>query len=429
MDYKKIEEKSYNLHVIETDKFKTIMVKVNFKRKIKKEEISMRNMLVNVLFESTKKYPTKRLMEIQTEELYELGYRGTNYASGIYSVIGFDSIFLDPKYTEDSMLEESFEFLKEILFNPNVDETGFDDNSFEIGYKILEDHLISLNENPDLYTQIRLLEELDPGHVLSYRSCGYDDDLKIIDKKKLYNYYLDVLDNDIVDIFVVGNVDTKEIRKVINKLFPFKERDKGSDNHFCHSSLKRERVNLCIEKTELNQSKLALGFKIEEANDFELRYVLNILNYILGGSPDSKLFQNVREKNSLCYTVSSSSQPLCSIMIIKAGINASDYDRACAIILEQLEDLRKSNFSEDDMKKAKITYENSINELKDNSESLVALYSGIEYLGSDSIEDRIKNIRKVNKKDVVNLSNKIVLDSIFFLEGGEQLEEEQNKVL
>lgn len=424
MNYKKIEEKSYNLHVIETEKFKTIMVKVNFKRKIKKEEISMRNMLVNVLFESTKKYPTKRLMEIQTEELYELGYRGTNYASGIYSVIGFDSIFLDPKYTEKGMLEKSFEFLKEILFNPNIDEFGFDDNSFGIGYKILEDHLISLNENPELYAQIRLLEELDPDSIISYRSCGYNDDLKIIDKKKLYDYYLDVIDNDIVDIFVVGNVNTKEIQKIISNLFFFKERNKKSDNHFCHSSLKRDRVNLCIENTELNQSKLALGFKLLDADNFELRYVINVLNYILGGSPDSKLFQNVREKNSLCYTVSSSSQPLCSIMIIKAGINATDYDRACAIILEQLEDLRNGNFEETDMKKAKITYENSINELKDNAESLVALYSGIEYLGSDNIEDRIKHIRKVNKEDVINLSKKIVLDSIFFLEGGEQLEEE-----
>ena len=64
MNYVKLEEKNYNLHVVETDKFKTIMVKINFKRKLKKDEISMRNMLVNILFESTKKYPTKRLMEI-----------------------------------------------------------------------------------------------------------------------------------------------------------------------------------------------------------------------------------------------------------------------------------------------------------------------------------------------------------------------------
>ena len=158
MSYIKLEENNYNLHVISTNKFKTIMIKINFKRKLKKEEISMRNMLVNVLFESTKKYPTKRLMEIQTEELYELGYRGSNYSSGIYNIMGFDCIFLNPKYSEDTMLDQSFEFLKEILFNPNVVENGFDSKSFDIAHKILEEHLDSLKENADLYSQIRLYE-------------------------------------------------------------------------------------------------------------------------------------------------------------------------------------------------------------------------------------------------------------------------------
>jgi Predicted Zn-dependent peptidases len=418
MDYKKIVEKNYNLHILKTDKFKTIMVKVNFKRKIKKEEISLRNMLVNVLFESTKKYQTKRLMEIQTEELYELGYRGTNYASGIYSVIGFDNIFIDPKYTEKAMLKKSFEFLREILFNPDVDENGFSENSFNIGHKILEDHLISLNENPDLYSQIRVMEELDPNHVFSYRNCGYAEILETITRKSLYEYYLDVLKNDIVDIFVVGNVDEEEIKTIVKELFLFENRNQKGDDHFSKSLLKRDKVNLCIENNELSQSKLVLGFKIDDTSDFELRYVLNVLNYILGGSPDSKLFQNVREKNSLCYTVSSSSQPLYSLLTIKAGINASDYDRACAIILEQVEDLKKGNFTEEDVKKAKITYENSINELKDNAESLISLYAGIEYLNSDTIEKRIKLIKKVKKADIIKLANCLVLDTIFFLEGG-----------
>lgn len=419
MNYKKISEESYNLHVIKTDKFKTIMLKVNFKRKIRKEEISMRNMLVNVLFESSKKYPTKRLMEIQTEELYELGYRGSNYASGIYSVIGFDTIFLDPKYTEKNMLEESFSFMKEILFNPNVDEEGFDKKSFEIGYKLLEDHLISLKENTDLYSQIRTLEELDPNHVLSYRSCGYSEDLKIINRRNLYDYYLDVLKNDIVDIFIVGNVDYKEISTLIKKLFPFEIRNKKSENHFCHSNLKRENVNFCNEKTDLNQSKLSLGYKIENPTDFELRYVLNVLNYILGGSPDSKLFQNVREKNSLCYTISSSSHPLYSLLLIKAGINSFEYDRACALILEQIEDLKNGKFELEYIEKAKITYENSINELNDNAESIISLYAGLEYLDSDTCEERIKKIRLVKKEDIISLANKMILDTIFFLEGGD----------
>lgn len=420
MNYVKLEEESYNLHVVETNKFKTIMVKINFKRKIKKDEISMRNMLVSILFESTKKYPTKRLMEIQTEELYELGYRGSNYSSGIYNVMGFDCVFLHPKFSEVGMIESSFEFLKEILFNPNITEDGFEPKSFGISYKILEDHLNSLKENADLYSQLRLYEELEPDSIISYRKCGYPEDLENINIKNLYDYYLDVLNNDIIDIFVVGDVKAEEIKKVVSDCFDFKKRDKSSENHFYTPNIDKETVTFKSELTEFNQSKLLIGMKIKEASDFELRYVLNILNYILGGSPDSKLFQNVREKNSLCYSVSSVSQPLIGTFLIHAGINAFNYDRACSLIFEQLEDMKKGKFTLDDMKKAVLTYKNSMIEISETPDGLISLYSGIEYLKSDTIEERIKKIESVTKEDVIILANKLILDTIFFLEGGEQ---------
>lgn len=419
MNYIKKEEENYNLHIVKTDKFKTIMVKVNFKRELKKDEISMRNMLVNVLFESTKKYPTKRLMEIQTEELYELGYRGSNYSSGIYNVMGFDCVFLNPKYSEENIIEESFDFLKEILFNPNVDENGFEKKSFDIAHHILEEHLSSLKENADLYSQIRLYEELEPNGIISYRKCGYNEDLDMINRKNLYDYYLDVLNTDIVDVFVVGDVDADYIKEKIKNSFTFNKRKKESKSHFYSSNLQRESVNFKCETTEFNQSKLLLGLKIDAADEFELRYVLNVLNYILGGSPDSKLFQNVREKNSLCYTVSSASQPLISVLLIHAGINADNYDRACSLILEQLEDMKNGKFTEEDIEKAVITYKNSLVEISETPDGLISLYSGIEYLGSDTLEERFKKIEQVTKESIIALANKLNLDTIFFLEGGE----------
>ncbi len=422
MKYTKIDKANYNLHIIKTDRFKTIMLKINFKRKLAKNEISMRNMLVNVLFESSKKYPTKRLMEIEAEEQYELGYRGSNYSSGIYNVMGFDCVFIHPKYSEEGIIKSSFDFMKEILFNPNVDEGGFNQKSFDISHQVLEDHLSSLKENADLYSQIRLFEELEPDSVISYRKCGYNEDLVNINRKNLYNYYLDVLDNDIVDIFVVGDVEPIEIEKLIDDLFKFKDRDKKTLSHFYVPKIKEGAVKFKTELTEFNQSKLLLGFKIDKASDFELRYVLNVLNYILGGSPDSKLFQNVREKNSLCYTVSSTSQPLISVVTIHAGINADNYDRACSLILEQLQDMKNGKFELEDIEKAVLTYKNSLIEISETPDGLLSLYSGMEYLNSDNLETRNKIIEKVTKDDVIKLANKLVLDTIFFLEGGESNE-------
>ncbi len=420
MKYHKIEKTNYHLHVIETDKFKTVFVRVNFKRKLVKEEIVFRNMLVNVLFESTAKYPTKRLMEIQTEELYELGYRGSNYASGKYSIMGLDAIFLNPKYTEKGMLEESFAFLGEILFHPNVDKDGFAQEGYNIARHSLEDYLDSLKENPDSYAHMRLLEEMEPNTVLSYRGCGYPEDLKKVTRKKLYQYYQKVLKEDAVDIFVIGDVKAKEVEKLIEKYYPFTTRNYQSDSHFYQALKVHENVLFRKEEADLKQSKLLIGCQIKKATDFELRYVLNVLNYILGGSPNSKLFQNVREKNSLCYSISSSSQPLVSILTIKAGINAWEYDRACALILEQLEDIKNGKFEDKEIENAIITYKNSLKSYEDNPESMISLYAGVEYLQADTMENRIKKIEKVDRESVIALAAKIKLDTIFFLEGKEE---------
>ena len=114
MEYRKLEYDHYNLHLIKTDKFKTITVKVNLKRPIVKEEITLRNLLVNSMLESTKNYPTRRELEIETEELYDLGYRAVNMVSGKYTIFDFDITFINPMYTEDGMLDSSFKFLNEL---------------------------------------------------------------------------------------------------------------------------------------------------------------------------------------------------------------------------------------------------------------------------------------------------------------------------
>ena len=94
MKYRKIENQTYNLHIIKTKKFKTVTVQVNFKSKLNKEEITYRNLLINTLCEACFMYPTKRLMQIATENLYELTYQATNYISGKYNVMCFDITFL-----------------------------------------------------------------------------------------------------------------------------------------------------------------------------------------------------------------------------------------------------------------------------------------------------------------------------------------------
>ena len=422
MKYKKINTHSYNLHIIKTDKFKTITVKINFKRELNKEEITLRNMLINVLCESTSKYPTKRLMNIATEELYELNYRAGNYISGKYNIMGFDVTFLNEEYTEEGMLEQSIKFLSEIVFKPSIERKrngiGFNDDNYKLSYNLLKDSLASQKESPDSYSRTRMLECMEPNSYLSYRSVGYMEDLENLNSRRLYKYYESVLNRDIIDIFVIGDVNERHVRKIIDQNFSaIKTIKKPTDSHFIRPKKVRLVPKKVKEKQKINQSKLCLGLKIDKMSDFELRYVLNVYSYILGGGPDSKLFKTVREENSLCYYISSYAQPLNSILSISAGINKDDYQKAVTLIKKEILNMKKGKFDDDDIIKAKITYINSLKELEDNPQNLLSLYAGMEYLNSDDIKHRFAKINKVTKNHVVKLASKVHLDTIYLLEG------------
>lgn len=423
MNYKKIEHEHYNLHVIQTDKFKTIKMEVYLKRLLKKEDITKRNVLVNALLESTKKYPSRRLLEIETEELYDLGYKGSNYNSGKYTILSFNISFLNPKYTEENMDEKSISFLNEILFNPNVNNNMFNQKNFDMAINIMRDHLESMEENAALYSQIKMLEEMDDS-IISYRSSGYIEDLDKLNPKDLYEYYLDVINNDIVDIFVIGDVDVNRIDSLIENNMLFKNNNKSKESHYYVHEEIPSSIKEVKEKSNKEQSTLVIGTKFDEMTDFEKRYVLSIYNYILGGSTDSNLFINVREKNSLCYYINSSIQPLLSIGIIKAGINSKDYDKVIDLVKLEIDNMKQGNFNDDKLNNAIVSYINSLSELEDNPSSIISLYTCLEYLNGDLIEDRIKNIKKVTKEDVIKLANKIHLNTIFLLEGSDDNEEE-----
>ena len=423
MNYKKIEHEHYNLHVIQTDKFKTIKMEVYLKRLLKKEDITKRNVLVNTLLESTKKYPSRRLLEIETEELYDLGYKGSNYNSGKYTILSFNISFLNPKYTEENMDEKSIKFLNEILFNPNVNNNMFNQKNFDMAINIMRDHLESMEENAALYSQIKMLEEMDDS-IISYRSSGYIEDLDKLNPKDLYEYYLDVINNDIVDIFIIGDVDVNRIDSLIENNMLFKNNNKSKESHYYVHNEISSSIKEVKEKSNKEQSTLVIGTKFDEMTDFEKRYVLSIYNYILGGSTDSNLFINVREKNSLCYYINSSIQPLLSIGIIKAGINSKDYDKVIDLVKLEIDNMKQGNFNGDKLNNAIVSYINSLSELEDNPSSIISLYTCLEYLDGDLIEDRIKNIKKVTKEDVIKLANKIHLNTIFLLEGSDDNEEE-----
>lgn len=424
MKYKKYETPAYNIHFIKTDKFKTISVKINFKKLFKKEDITFRNMLINVLLESTIDYPKRRLLEIKTEELYNFSYSSGTYNSGEYTIMSFNCSFLHEKYTEMGMNEKSLQFFFDFLLRPNVNNNEFESSGFKNAYNILKEDITSFEDNYSRYSNARLYEEMGKNEKISYRSVGYLEDLDKITPKDLYEYYQSTLKSDLIDIFIIGDIDDTQIKNIILENFTIKTAKKASKEHFINHKKFKNRVTKVKEKKKINQSYLCMGFKVEPLTTFEKEYVGSIYSYILGGGADSKLFKNVREKNSLCYSISSSFSSIISTMSISAGINADSFNKTVKLIREEVKKMEKGEFDELDIEKAKITYVASFKQLLDAPFAIINLYVAHQYMGYDLLEDRVKNILKVNRDMILKVAKKIHPDTIFLLEGGKENEKD-----
>lgn len=424
MEYRKIERIPYNLHIIKTDKFKKNMIKINFKNKLVKEEVDKRRLIPDILVEANGIYNTKRLLDIRTEELYNLQAYGDVTISGNTIITSFCGIFLNDKYGEDGLLEDSIKFMFDIIFNPIINDNKFDTKSFLLAKKNLKEQIESLKENPREYALERMLEELGPDTSLSIHTLGYINDLDDINESNLYEYYQYMLKSDIVDIFVIGDFDFEKVENIVKDNFKVNTVKRNKYSHFIEHKKYKNKYKEVKEEIDNNQSILLLGYKLKDLTKFERDYVLPVYSYILGGGPDSKLFKNVREKNSLCYFISSTIRSVSNVMLINAGINSKDYKKAVSLIKKEVVDMSKGIFEQSDIEKAIITYLNAYKEIEDSMGSIINTYTVHEYLGIDLLNERAKQIVKVTKQDIINVASKIHPEVCYFLEGVKHDEEE-----
>ena len=417
MNYKQYDMGSFHLHVIPTKRFKTVGLKVNFKRPARKEEITIRNFLNQILLESTHQYQGRRELAIETENLYNVSCGIRSSLSGNYVLTIFDAMMLHEKYTEPGMMKKSIQFFLEMLLHPDVENGAFKKEPFELIKTTLTNQIKSANDAPTHYATEKMLEHLDPTLPLSYHIHGYLEDLEKITPQNLYEYYKSMIHSDVIDIFVCGDVNPEEVKMLFQELFTVNTLKRKISSHYITHKKIRKRSRSFKESKKLKQSTLSIGCKMTPKNDFERFYVGYIYNMILGGSSDSKLFRIVREKHSLCYTVNSRYLNVNSLLLITAGINKEDYKKTVSLIKRQLKAMIQGNFKEEEVEKAKTIYISGCKELFDSPSAIINTYISYVYLHVDDVETRIQKIKEVTKEDVVKFAKNVYLDTIFLLEG------------
>lgn len=417
MNYKKIDLGSYHLHLINTDRFKSITVRVCLRDKIIKEEITVRNFLSSFLTYSTNTYRTKREMVLHAQDLYAVNIYTKSYRAGSYNMVNFFMSTLNEKYTEEGMLDETIAFLADVIFHPNFQDLDKFQEAYNFLYNSLEDSMKGLKENPTLYSAIRMLEEMDPDMPYSYREHGYLEDLEKLDIDKLKTYYQKLINNSLVDIYIIGDFDNQKMLELIKKYMVFETFKHPKESQIITHKMLPKKIKTVKEQIEGNQSKLTIGCKIAPLSEFELNYVLTLYNMILGGTSESKFFQVIREKHSLAYYVYSSLNKLDYLMLIRAGISKDNFEKTVKLIKKLMKEMENGAFTEENIEFAKNNYLSLLKEVEDNENAIIETYLAKDLLNLGDIEERKKEIMKVTKEDIIAVAKKVKIDTVFLLEG------------
>lgn len=416
MEYKKIQKDNYMLHLINTDRFKMMSVVIFFTKKFEKRDIIYGNLLTKNLVYSSKKYNTKSKIATIGEELYGARISSSFNIVGNTSEYIFSLDFLNPKYTESKYMDESLDFLKEVLFNPNVDENGFNEEYYNILVNEVKANVESIKDNPNLYASVSYAKKMYKGTASEYFYLPSVKDLESISRSDLYNYYKELFSGKYrVDVVCYGELDPN-IEKNIDRIC----RGLVSNNEVVKLSIKHKFSDeVCEYKDTLsfNQSKLYMGYRLNDMNYHERSHVLKVYNTILGTMNDSILFNIVREKHSLCYSIGSYYSKYNPSLTIYAGINKDNYEKSVSLIKECMEMMRDEKVLSRLFDSAKKTINTYLNNYYDDAVSQINKFYYDQFEESEDIESFRENLNNVTIDEVIALNDKISLSVIYLLEG------------
>lgn len=416
MKYYDYDMDGFKLHVIKTNRFKTVFYSINIRFEDNKDSEVYTSLLSRMLIQTSSKFNSLREINTYCASIYDPSYNIRVLDSGSENILRLTSSFANEKYTEKGMLLKNLEFLTSFIFEPKIVDGGFDKEMFDIQKEKLLEYYKSMKDNPKEYAKSRLAEEMQ---IKKYKVLKLDDlisGISNLSEVELYNFYQSIMSKGCLDIFICGDVDEKEVKKIFSKLIKFKGTHKKI-NHLVKQHDFKDMPNIVVDKTNNTQSNLIIGFKLDNLSDFERNYVFVLYSWILGGGMSSLLSQTVREKYSLCYYIYAVRQNLFETMKIYAGIDGVNFEKTCNLIQDELENMENGNFSLELFEGVKEIYYNSLIRIEDSQDDLVASYASEIFINNDSISDRKKNMSKVTKEDVMNLAKKVHVDTIYLLKG------------
>lgn len=443
----------------ENNKFKTNEIAIFVTLKQTAENASKNALLPAVLRRGSKNYKTQLDISKKLEDMYGASFNCGVDKTGDYIVLKFYMETINNEYSDkkENLAQEALDLLADIVFNPNVENNEFNREYVKQEKDNLAKLINSKKDDKGNYAYQRCIEEMlenDPYGIYKYGSL---EELEKIDEKNLYEYYLDVLKNSQVNIYINGkNAKSIEINKEANPNFKevsertengkenlkinsqdakikLQGKSENEENEICNNIEKNkttknnseESTDLDVtienidgkkivkEKLDVTQGKLIIGLNVPSEN----KYAVTLYNTILGGGANSKLFQNVREKASLAYYASSRYIRRKDAIIIRTGIELPNYDKAVKVIEDQIEDMKNGKISDFEITSARTLISSSLKLIQESQDDIMAFDFDQELFNENlSFDEYYKKLEAVTLEEVIEVAKKVKTNTIYYLE-------------
>ncbi|WP_101773039.1 EF-P 5-aminopentanol modification-associated protein YfmF [Peptostreptococcus faecalis] len=410
-------DKGVSLGLIENSKFKTNFISIYFERNLKRDEVTVLSLLASLMQSGTTLYPSIQDVSKRLDELYGMGMDIDISKHGEKSITKFVFYSISDKYVDEPIIEDVLDFVCEVIFNPIiVDGNKLNPGMLDIERENLRSEINSKINNKISYANSKCIQNMCKDELFSIDTIGYVEDLDKITAKDVYNMYLEFISSSNVFITIEGDFDKQNVKSICEKKFKFRRGDVVKIDREDYS-IKSKDVDYITEDLGINQGKLVIGYRCGiDYMDYPKYYSLLLGNSIFGGGPHSKLFNNVREKESLCYYASSSLDKNKSIMMVNSGIEIDNYERALELIRKELQDLKYGVISDLEIENAKKSMINSFNVSYDSvSGESSFVYNQFISRTNLSLEEVIGYINDVDKAGIVEAMKNVVEDTVYFL--------------
>lgn len=407
------------VHIIPTDKYKTNTFVFRLKAPLNEETVTERALLPYVLQSATEKLPSVIRLRQYLEELYgsslavDVSKKGEDHIISIYVDIA-NEVYL---HDAPPLFEKALSMLSDIVLHPAKEGNGFLPSIVESEKRALLQRIEATYDDKMRYANERLIEEMCKVEPYRLSANGKKESVSSITNESLYQYYQKVLAEDEMDLYIIGDISENAV-DLVSKYFSISARPARERNVLLHKRNNEEKE--VVEKQELKQSKLHIGYRTFITYKDEDYFALQLFNGLFGGFSHSKLFVNVREKNSLAYYAASRFESHKGLLFVMSGIEAKNYEKAVEIIKEQMLAMQNGDFSEEEMHQTKSVIRNQILEAIDTPRGFVEmLYHGIISDRTRPVEEWLTGIESVTKEEIVKVAKNIELDTIYFLQGTE----------